>query len=90
MACESLFIRKNSFILMFLIMLLNYEYIVVCTRSQSLALLLSFYYTNANECVHVCMQGMTELPDYKKIQFREMQAIPMEQYLPDAAPDVRL
>ena len=40
-------------------------------------------------CVYV-LQGMTELPDYKKIQFREMQAIPMEQYLPDAAPDVRL
>ncbi|EDO25906.1 predicted protein, partial [Nematostella vectensis] len=33
--------------------------------------------------------GMTDLPDYNKITFPDMPAIPLEKIVPDASPEVR-
>lgn len=34
------------------------------------------------------MQGMTELPDFKKIEFPATPAIPLKDIVPDAPPEV--
>ena len=33
-------------------------------------------------------QGMTDLPDYKKIEFPDMPPIPFEELVPDGSPEV--
>lgn len=37
-----------------------------------------------------CLQGMSELPDFKKIEFPDMPPIPLEDVIPDASPEVSL
>ena len=34
-------------------------------------------------------QGMTKLPDFKKIEFPSVPPIPMEEVVPEASPEVR-
>lgn len=34
------------------------------------------------------LQGMSELPDFKKIEFSDMPPIPLEEVVPDASPEV--
>ena len=43
-------------------------------------------------CGHclVDSQGVSELPDYNKISFSEMPAIPIEEIVPDASPEVHI
>ena len=35
-----------------------------------------------------CFQGMTKLPDFKKIEFPSVPPIPMEEVVPEASPEV--